>query len=946
MSMDLKDPKTLAKAVEALTTSGVAELDEKELKKVKKICKSTPESIPFLYDVVMVQLKKKHSEIRLSTFQLIIEIFQRSHAFREKIVNNLQEILELSMDISGQLPLPKAARERLKKLSLETMKDWVQKFGEGYKKLSLAYNYLKQVKKVDFNDMEARSALERQVEEEKSKKMNNIWKERVKRITGEMRDAQGDIQDCCTQLKSCFELLLPTLKNFDYAGDIDLEADQSEDFANSRVHGLAQSSRQAIQVEVGASSGQKLIPTDENEAIIENLRDQHTILDHKLLPMAKAWCVTLAKAGDICDSDSLKKAIDVKQILEEMDSKAKDLGVDLKGKNQDNSDSDTDDDDFVEVEPKPDFEASVLYEPQDLIQVATRDPQPSTSGTQKTQSTWTLLQEDQADDPTTAAATLTKLKAHIRPSNLPKIDPSLRKDVPVLPYDVDLYNWGEEIKPQKVIIDNEKLRFWGGSGRDDDEMVIPGSDAAMRERSIAFTGSFEPVQWSCRAPLATGRLCPRKDRVKCPLHGKIIPRDNMGNPSNLADKLALEKIAQDKMAANPDWQDPQLLQDIKASTGKDLRIVRKGDKKKQKRKFPGLTDIGAIENNTRARLEKKIFNRSSMKRVANRNTDCHTLVGESVIPLKELENEGEWLDKKKIFFLETSGRDHLQNRQCCAIESAVKHAGDLDVLVVMVADHLDLSANNATRQLYQGLGNSGKLHFRKVNVETIFQDTPLQEVFESGRLAASPHPIVHLSDALRLVLIEKFGGWYSDLDIIFLDKVHDMENVIGSDQLSRVQQQRDPNALGDVVSNAIFHFEAGHPIIKLAVQAFSRSFDGKWSSGGPNLLNKVILFLCQSPRIDSDINEKCEKMKVKVNVVKPYIFYPFGWFDAQDLVANLTEEEWIERFKASKVAHFYQSSANRKSKMLKRRFYGKAYPGLLYLAQNYCPISLHADKTF
>lgn len=39
MSVDLKDPKTLAKAVEALTTSGLAELEEKELKKVKKICK-------------------------------------------------------------------------------------------------------------------------------------------------------------------------------------------------------------------------------------------------------------------------------------------------------------------------------------------------------------------------------------------------------------------------------------------------------------------------------------------------------------------------------------------------------------------------------------------------------------------------------------------------------------------------------------------------------------------------------------------------------------------------------------------------------------------------------------------------------------------------------------------------------------------------------------------
>lgn len=452
--------------------------------------RTTPESIPFLHDVIMVQLKKKHSEIRLSAFQLIIEIFQRSHAFREKVVNNLLEIIELTMDISGQLPLPKTARERLKKLALETMKEWVQKFGEGYKKLPLAYNYLKQVKKVDFNDMEARSVLQRQMEEEKSKKMNNIWKERIKRIKGEMDDAQTDIQDCCTQLKSCFELLLPTLDNFGFAGN-DLEDDKCEDFSDTRAHGLAKSSRQSIQVKMDANASQKLVQTDENEAILENLRDQYTLLNHKLLPMAKGWCVTLGKAGELCDSDTLKKAIDVKQILEELDSKAQDLGVDHRVKNKDETDSDTSDDDFVEVEPKEDFEAYVVNEPEDLIHFNSHDPQPSTSGTQKPRTTWTLLQENQADDPTTAAATLTKLNAKMGPTNKPKSEPSTKKDVPVLPYDVDLYNWGEEIKPQKVIIDNEKLRFWGGSGRDEDEMVVPGSDTALRERSIAFTGRFD-----------------------------------------------------------------------------------------------------------------------------------------------------------------------------------------------------------------------------------------------------------------------------------------------------------------------------------------------------------------------------------------------------------------------------------------------------------------------
>ena len=49
-------------------------------------------------------------------------------------------------------------------------------------------------------------------------------------------------------------------------------------------------------------------------------------------------------------------------------------------------------------------------------------------------------------------------------------------------------------------------------------------------------GQFEDIKWTCRAPLPTGRLCPRMDRFKCPLHGKIVPRDNVGNPSNDSDR--------------------------------------------------------------------------------------------------------------------------------------------------------------------------------------------------------------------------------------------------------------------------------------------------------------------------------------------------------------------------------------------------------------------------
>ena len=93
-----------------------------------------------------------------------------------------------------------------------------------------------------------------------------------------------------------------------------------------------------------------------------------------------------------------------------------------------------------------------------------------------------------------------------------------------------------------------------------------------------FSGKFQPVKWSCRAPLPNGKLCPRRDREKCPFHGKIMARDSAGQPSKPEDRLAEEKRAEVEKQQNPDWQDPNLLKELKAATGIDLKMPTKKGK--------------------------------------------------------------------------------------------------------------------------------------------------------------------------------------------------------------------------------------------------------------------------------------------------------------------------------------------------------------------------------
>ena len=54
-----------------------------------------------------------------------------------------------------------------------------------------------------------------------------------------------------------------------------------------------------------------------------NLREQHSLFKNKLNPLVKKWVVTLTKSGEICDSNLLKKAIDLKATMDEVESKLK-----------------------------------------------------------------------------------------------------------------------------------------------------------------------------------------------------------------------------------------------------------------------------------------------------------------------------------------------------------------------------------------------------------------------------------------------------------------------------------------------------------------------------------------------------------------------------------------------------------------------------------------------
>lgn len=659
--------------------------------------------------------------MRFSAFQIAQELFSRSHLFRTLLVSNFQEFLELTVgtDHEQPLPPPREVAQKLRKAAIAAVQGWHEKYGEAYKKLSLGYHYLKQNKKVDFQDVHARTVAERKREEEKQKRLDNVYKEKAKRAEKEMAEMSQEVAGTLTEMENCFRLLLPDPFDFTvnstglepneqtsadedrsasslptYVGCVDDEqpccskdilpisqcvrTDQNEELADKqkkpeqdlldgdtcsevesgvpvlgdddyetfvRNHGLI-SHKYALDLEL--STDIKVHENEDNTAVINSVADAHKLVRNKFLPSVQSWIQLFTRAG--INDDRLRCAIDLKNRLEAALRKYKEMNISFKERKRkvmkasdDGDDDDDDEDDFVEVPEKEGYEPHIPdhlrkeygLEPQSPPKAPARK---APAGPTPLSSCARLNRNEDELDPTCAAATLKLIRdklpkltppqasesATTEPAALEEPDSKRRKleeeraKAPLMPFGLDLHYWGQD-QPSagKILKFTSEHRFWAPS-EVEEEVENKEITEMLKTRYITFAGKFEPVKHRCRAPMPDGSLCERQDRIKCPFHGKIIPRDECGVPINAEDRAREEKMRFEKQATQPEWRDPEFMREVEAATGVDLGSSKtngKGGKKKGKKKYPNLTDLKQQANTSRSRLEKIVFNKGAVKRV-------------------------------------------------------------------------------------------------------------------------------------------------------------------------------------------------------------------------------------------------------------------------------------------------------------------------------------------
>lgn len=127
-----------------------------------------------------------------------------------------------------------------------------------------------------------------------------------------------------------------------------------------------------------------------------------------------------------------------------------------------------------------------------------------------------------------------------------------------------------------------------------DSGIVAGPSSGLNHATTVLT---------CNVRLDSGKLCPRRDKIKCPFHGRIIPRDHRGDPLNEEDRLEEEKKSADRKRNIPEWQDPELLADLRAATGVDLTMPARG---KPQVSRPKLVNAKTCDVTPKQRLQKRL----------------------------------------------------------------------------------------------------------------------------------------------------------------------------------------------------------------------------------------------------------------------------------------------------------------------------------------------------
>ncbi|XP_064424882.1 lactosylceramide 4-alpha-galactosyltransferase-like [Latimeria chalumnae] len=210
-----------------------------------------------------------------------------------------------------------------------------------------------------------------------------------------------------------------------------------------------------------------------------------------------------------------------------------------------------------------------------------------------------------------------------------------------------------------------------------------------------------------------------------------------------------------------------------------------------------------------------------------------------------------------IYFVETSNHLDVSLLFKCSVESAARAHPNSLINVLMRGlsdDDARISSQNVALSRLREFPN---VVFKPLVFEDLFSDTPLQSWFAKLDQEKEKFLFSVLSDACRIALLYKYGGVYSDTDVIMTKNLMNLTNAMGLES-------------DNIINGAILVFlQPKSEFLWLCIQDFVENYKGNhWGTQGPQLVTRVLKQYCDIKEISSCKN---------VTVLPVEAFYPISY---------------------------------------------------------------------
>ncbi|CAK5103186.1 unnamed protein product [Meloidogyne enterolobii] len=518
------------------------EINAKALKELVGTVRRMESIIPSFVDILFEQLRQTDCDVRLCVL----------HDF---LVYTLE-----TDPLHYPLPGPPEAACLLKKETITMLRCWIDKFGLGYQKLKSLGNYLNKSKSLDWENSNTTSHIERERAANEAFKQEVNARKVVEKITKLFDESRADIERIQVEAFQLSELLLPNFCSFDNKKEIGGSSEGNERSLKTNSVDSHEAFLPSTDVTIYLKPQVEVEKSADNVDLIHQLYETTKQLE-KWTNNVNNWLKKLSQIGSNTQTSTTaitKRLIDTKRGLMEELEKCKEFKIKAKtdGDIDGSSSIDSEDEEFLDVEEKEGYEAELMqYSSENSNKnedplICSTIPGPSNYYTQHKSSQQfdqaLLIRKDQKNE-----------KNNL---NKPKR----------LAMGLDLCYWGEDsgrINPETQRVNNQVADdcWWRKHSEDDNcnnEARDNCDEKSYVPRQITFVGELPILQKMCRAPLPSGKLCPRMEYDRCALHGSIIDRDEQGFPmeeqieaENADNKKADKKKAEDEEAYIRDIED-------------------------------------------------------------------------------------------------------------------------------------------------------------------------------------------------------------------------------------------------------------------------------------------------------------------------------------------------------------------------------------------------------